>query len=291
MFSGWLRCSRLRSWFIGNLCKFHCFLTDFEYHSNSRFLSSDYRNLPRSQSIIGLMTSAVFAPLAIMSYINHQEARFLLPLTLPITLLHGHKLDGISFPNPFTEDRPFFRALYDKFVPPRITKKTILRIWYTTTIILVIFYGFLHQGGVYQLSAHFSQVMKVKSPPTNVHLITSHMYSFPVAFLNTPSSKTVHIDRVTRKKYRRGRQFFINELGSADITRVLPIVSAIVNSYETESRGKYSWRYQIYVAMPTSLSDEFDELYKRNMTQMKFSYVRSFYPHLSTEALPNPRRE
>jgi len=57
-----------------------------------RFFRAEYQVLPRFQSIVSLMSGAIFVPLFFLSLINHQEPRFLLPVTFPLILLHAPKL-------------------------------------------------------------------------------------------------------------------------------------------------------------------------------------------------------
>ncbi|XP_031330174.1 GPI mannosyltransferase 4 isoform X2 [Photinus pyralis] len=48
-----------------------------------------YHHLPSVRSIRGLMTASILFPLALLSFVPHQEPRFLLPLILPLVYLYG----------------------------------------------------------------------------------------------------------------------------------------------------------------------------------------------------------
>lgn len=66
------------------------------YFSCFRGVLKQYSTLPRVQSIIGLMTSSFILPIAALSVFPHQEARFLIPVTLPLTFLYTQRIRNIE---------------------------------------------------------------------------------------------------------------------------------------------------------------------------------------------------
>ncbi|XP_050345092.1 GPI mannosyltransferase 4 isoform X2 [Nymphalis io] len=54
-----------------------------------RFVRGQYSKLPRIQSITGLMIFAIIVPVGILSLFPHQEARFIIPVLVPLVFLYG----------------------------------------------------------------------------------------------------------------------------------------------------------------------------------------------------------
>ncbi|XP_053964595.1 GPI mannosyltransferase 4 [Anastrepha ludens] len=257
-------------------------------HLLIRFFRAEYQGLPRAQSIISLMSSAIFVPLFFLSLINHQEARFLLPLLFPIVLLHAPKLyHGLCPTYPFKNEHPLLRKIYHTVLSTQASTKPLMKTWYMCNIGLAIFFGFIHQAGVFPLTQHFEGVMQTKSPAQHIHLITSHVYSVPLTFVNVPSSQVLHMMRETGQRYRRHKDFYIYEYGGLNMPQLLDKVKLIF----TQCEMKYTTmqqKYRLYLALPTALSDHMAaelKLVGAN-TYMRPQLVRVFYPHLSTEALP-----
>lgn len=251
--------------------------------------------MPRVQSVVSLMTAAVVVPVACLSFINHQEARFLIPILLPIVLLHGPKLQsGLCIANPF-EGSKFARLgqfLCDTCLGPKVAKR-YLQLWYVVNISLTIFFGFLHQGGVVQVAQHFNKnVLPTLPNDVTVHLVTSHVYNIPMSLLFMPNSKRMYTNAATGHKYTKERNFFLHEHGGMNVTGLYRRLKLLLDTNEyrmkTAEPGKKVRKYRIYLAIPASLSDELNvAFYNSNTTIMQYKQVKVLYPHLSTEAWPN----
>lgn len=254
-----------------------------------RFFKAEYQGLPRAQSIVGLMSAAIFAPVFFMSLINHQEPRFLIPFTFPIILLHSPKLiTGFCTSYPFKDENIILRFVYEKFLCSRASARYLLKTWYTLNLILVIFFGFIHQSGVFPLAQHFETAMQTKPGDVNLHLVTSHIYSFPMSFVNIPSTSIVRVNCRTGQKYRHRKDFYLYEYGSTDLDKLLLKLKIILNHCEVKQRS-HNLKYHLYLAIPASLTGQLNEVaYKSNMSSVDYELVKVFYPHLSTEAMPNP---
>ncbi|XP_039955385.1 GPI mannosyltransferase 4 [Bactrocera tryoni] len=253
-----------------------------------RFLRAEYQGLPRAQSIISLMTSAIFVPLFSLSLINHQEPRFLLPLLFPIVLLHAPKLNHGLCPNyPFKEEHPLLRKIYNMLLCPQASVRPLMKTWYMCNIGLAIFFGFLHQAGIFPLTQHFETVMQTKSPAQHIHLVTSHIYNIPMTFINIPSAQVLHLNRETGRRYRRHKDFYIYEYGSLDMPHLLGKIKLILSYCENKYVTKQQ-QYGLYLALPASLSDNMlAELQTLGTTtNIRTQLKQIFYPHISTEALP-----
>ncbi|XP_052888515.1 GPI mannosyltransferase 4 [Anopheles moucheti] len=252
-----------------------------------RFSTNDYTSLPRAQSFVGLMLSAIFFPIISLSLINHQEARFLIPITVPLVLLHAPKLQvGLSANYPFKTPTRLKNFLYHNLLCPAVSPKYLLKIWYTANVILTLFYGFLHQGGVYQLAEYFSRQVDVRSSNVHIHLVTSHIYSVPQCFVGLPSTETLLINPDNGQKYRRTKQFFLYEYGSLDLEHLYRKLKLLIDVCEMRSISA-NQRYRLYLAIPSSLSEGLNDIFQnRTAALIKHSQVRVFYPHLSIEAMP-----
>lgn len=252
-----------------------------------RFCNAEYKNLPRAQSVVGLMTSAIFVPLLILSAINHQEARFLLPITLPVILLHAPKLQtGFSATNPFGNGSRLSQLVYKYVLCRNASAEYMLKCWYAVNIVLTIFFGFVHQAGVIQLTKHLSSSMALGTTNVYTHLVTSHVYSVPTSLFFLPSSQIMITNPNTGQKYRRKRRLYLYEYGDMDLDQLYKQLKLLLDVNEANSYGK-SYRYQLLLAIPSSLSEELSYAFWRsNSTLMRHERVRVFYPHLSTEALP-----
>ncbi|XP_053687746.1 GPI mannosyltransferase 4 [Sabethes cyaneus] len=252
-----------------------------------RFASNELTNLPRAQSFVGLTLSAVFFPIFMLSFINHQEPRFLLPITLPLVLLHAPKLKtGFCSSYPFKMRSKLKDFLYNYVLSTRCSSRYLFQVWYSTNLALTLFYGFIHQGGVYQLAAHFGHQFELRSTTTQIHLVTSHIYSMPQCFLDLPSTQTLLINPQTRQKYRRGKQFFLYEYGSMELPELYRKLKLILDIGEMKAISS-NQKYLLFLAIPSSLAEELNDVFhNRTTTLVKHTQVAVFYPHLSLEAPP-----
>ncbi|XP_075167212.1 phosphatidylinositol glycan anchor biosynthesis class Z [Haematobia irritans] len=252
-----------------------------------RFFRAEYQGLPRAQSIVGLMSASIFIPLFFLSLINHQEPRFLLPLTYPIILLHGPKLlTGFCSQYPFRMEHPALRVLYEKLLCTKASAIYVLKIWYFANIALTVFFGFIHQAGVIPMAQHFEQMVKLKSPDQNIHLITSHTYMFPLSFVNIPSTQTVHVNPQTGQRFKKRKDFYLYEYGGLDMKQLIARIRLIASHCELKKETK-KLKYRLFLAIPSSLTDDLNyALVQSNATYLHYDLHHVFYPHLSTEALP-----
>lgn len=242
------------------------------------------------------MNASIFVPVAILSYINHQEARFLLPITFPLILLHAPKLmTGLAVSNPFEETNRFGQFIYRHFLCTKATADRLLKCWYTVNIASAVFFGFIHQGGVIQLTQHFQQneINFRTDTNTNVYLITSHLYNIPTSYLFVPSTKVLLTNPDNGQKYMRKKQFFLYEYGGLPLDELQQKVKLMLDvnemrKHQSKKTDSIHFNYKLYVAIPSSLTEELSiALFRSNHTTVKYQRVKMFYPHLSIEAFPN----
>lgn len=116
----------------------------------------------RASSERQMLLGAVVAPLAVLSLVPHQEARFLLPLQTPLVLLYGETI------------RAHKRRAY-------------LFTWCIFHLMLVLFFGFAHQGGVVRALAHVRARAAASSGSSHAVVLFSHTYMPPRALLAQPT--------------------------------------------------------------------------------------------------------
>ncbi|XP_064214455.1 GPI mannosyltransferase 4 isoform X2 [Tribolium castaneum] len=234
--------------------------------------------LPTVRSIKGLMMLSYLGPLTILSIFPHQEPRFLIPLILPLVYLSTNSV----FPE---SDNILIKleASTLKNRAPEMAKSptTFLKLWLVVNLILVLFFGFLHQGGVYRSGEFLYKDMKRHSR-TDFYVVTSHIYSMPKSLVLQKSSDVLH--HTKRTKYTVNKRFFLYEKGSSDLDLVvkdLQILRGKLQDYRWNFKSK---KYKLILIIPSSLEDRLS--YSAN-SQFEFKLVTTFYPHISTEAFPD----
>lgn len=264
--------------------------------SQIRFSQNHYRYLPRAQSVVALMNATIFVPVAILSLINHQEARFLLPITFPVIILHAPTLmNGWAASNPFKDTSTIGQFIYHHFLCTKASADRLLKSWYTINIALVVFFGIIHQGGVIQLTQYLQQnALNFRTDTnTNVYLITSHLYNIPTSYLFFPSTKVLLTNPDNGQKYTRKKQFFLYEYGNSPMDELQQQVKLLLDAneirkHQSKMSKSIQTNYKLYLAIPSSLTEELSiALFKSNHTTVKYQRIKMFYPHLSIEAFPN----
>lgn len=174
------------------------------------------------------------APLLLLSIIPHQEPRFLLPLIFPLCLLYN--------------DSFFYRF---------ISKSVCVKLWYVTNILGIIFYGFLHQGGVY-LSSNFIH-SSVKNN-TNCAVIFYKTYMPPRYLLGLGQNQNVGI----------------YDFAGADLDHFELAIDNVILQHKPLT---------VYVVTTDEIADSVLELH---FFQYRFNLLmrKALFPHLSTEHLP-----
>ena len=103
--------------------------------------------------------------LGLLSFIPHQEPRFLIPLTLPIVLMNAHKLRAKLFGS---------------------KTKPLLFLWYLFNIGGLFFFGMTHQAGVTQLLKRNRHNLPSKSAnvgQVNIFLSKNPLINSPIEIL------------------------------------------------------------------------------------------------------------
>ncbi|XP_076763483.1 phosphatidylinositol glycan anchor biosynthesis class Z [Xylocopa sonorina] len=244
-------------------------------------LKAQWLNLPRIQSVVGLMTTSFVTPIILLSIFPHQEPRFIIPTLLPLVFLYAPnitRISGVDTVVRTTEDSACQNAFSTK------TKLNKLQIfWFLCNIALTFFYGFVHQGGVLPLTSHIATELKAKPDLTHIHLVTSHTYPIPTALLHLRNTKRTYMSS-GKHKYKLIKDFYLYEQGSKTIKDVCNTITLKLRECEHEYVNKQI-PYRFYYVLPATDIEEFVSI--QNSTKL-FNYhiVNRFYPHVTMEKLP-----
>ncbi|XP_017794337.1 PREDICTED: GPI mannosyltransferase 4 [Habropoda laboriosa] len=244
-------------------------------------LKAQWLNLPRIQSVVGLMTTSFVIPIIVLSIFPHQEPRFIIPTLLPLAFLYAPnitQISGVDTIARITEDNGCRNAF-----TPRNKLNKLQIFWFICNIALTFFYGFAHQGGVLPLSSHIATELKAKPDLTHIHLFTSHTYSIPTALLHLRNTKKTYISSGNHK-YKLIKDFHLYEQGSKSVRDVCNIIALKLRECEREYITKRI-PYRLYYALPATDLEEFMTI--QNSTNL-FNYhtINRFYPHVTVEKLP-----
>ncbi|CAK9806874.1 GPI mannosyltransferase 4 [Anthophora plagiata] len=244
-------------------------------------LKAQWLNLPRIQSVVGLMTTSFIVPIIVLSIFPHQEPRFIIPTLLPLAFLYAPnitQISGVDTIARITENNGCRNAFQ-----PRNKLNKLQIFWFICNIGLTFFYGFAHQGGVLPLSSHIATELKAKPDLTHIHLFTSHTYSIPTALLHLRNTKKTYISSGNHK-YKLVKDFYLYEQGSKSIRDVCNVIALKLRECERDYVTKRV-PYRLYYALPATDLKEFMTI--QNSTNL-FNYhtINRFYPHVTVEKLP-----
>lgn len=226
-----------------------------------RLASGHFTGLPKIHSIQFLMSASIIFPVATLSYFPHQEPRFLIPITLPLIYLYADVI---------------------------MSKKYLKRLWWTSNILSLVFFGFVHQAGLVPLASYMNNQLQgqVNQP---IHLVTSHVYSFPVSLLMQRNSRRLYGQGSS--KYQFPKTFMLYEMGSSHTASIMKHFSIIHHIHVRKNLSRNITDYKtpsMYLALPVSKEHElYDFILHESNMDLHVDRVKTFYPHISTEAMPN----
>ncbi|XP_075976754.1 phosphatidylinositol glycan anchor biosynthesis class Z [Anticarsia gemmatalis] len=232
-----------------------------------RFIRGQYSKLPRIQSITGLMLFSLVIPIAVLSLFPHQEARFIIPVIIPLIYLYGNHLHVNETDGPKT----------------RRFKTTIRITWYVLNALLTLFFGFIHQGGIYPFANSLFHEIK-NNYGVHTHVITTHSYSIPTFLLQLESTNKVWKDKKTGHKYRLAPTTFIHKYGSLPMNDLFYKIDDVLTNAEMLLH-QYKKKYRFYIASPCSLDQQLRAV-AENYSYFQLVEEFSYYPHFCTEAFP-----
>lgn len=229
------------------------------------------------------MMSTFITPIALLSVFPHQEPRFIIPALFPLVFLYAPELNQVpnmDIVRKFTDDGESCAS-----AKPQKRKPRKLVLWYISNLLLTLFYGFMHQGGVFPLTSHIAAELRAKPHLTHIHLYTSYSYSLPTALLQLRNTHRVYRSS-SNHKYMLTQDFHLYEQGSERLPRVFDnIIRKIRNCEEKFDIKRIP--YRLYYALPASAISEFEKLWNDRPHSFRFHVVKGFYPHISVERLPH----
>ncbi|KAF5272001.1 hypothetical protein FQR65_LT04982 [Abscondita terminalis] len=231
---------------------------------------SKYHYLPSVRSVRGLMTASILSPLVLLSFFPHQEPRFIIPLILPMVYLYAPAI----LPE---EVHTVTKTKQTRTNVSKVTKcDSLFKLWIAFNALCVVFYGFVHQGGLYRLVSNLSREMRTIDDNLNYEVVTSYVYSIPHSLLyerENPSSP-----------YRRSKRVKFYEMGSVDAENVLRTITGLLNN---RKRLVSNFAYKLYAVVPENLVDDFLS-HSAARSNLVAGEVVTYYPHLSNEAFEVP---
>ncbi|CAH1122830.1 unnamed protein product [Ceutorhynchus assimilis] len=228
-------------------------------------------------------TLPIRGPVGILSIFPHQEPRFLIPILFPLIYLHSDQIlpesDRILVKTPegsIQNKTQEFKA--------KTSSNQILKIWLSVNFLFLIFYGFIHQGGVYLAVNYMHKDIKFTPMNTEFHIVTSNIYSLPESFLLQKTSNKLFSQN--QIKYSVKKRVFLYEEGSKDLTSIISDLESMVNAKKLLNNSfKHYKKYKIYLLISSSRSEQAENILMEN--GIFFSKLDSFWPHISTEAFPD----
>jgi Alg9-like mannosyltransferase family. len=188
--------------------------------------------------------------LGVLSCAPHQEPRFLLPLVVPLILLHARELFELkSYGNIF------------------------MVIWVIFNILLMTFFGIMHQGAVTSSVMSLSNIFQKATVPRGT-VIYYNTYMPPTFLLrqHTLNHMTTLQNEIIESSKQNCPDFFIFDAQSSSKTKVLELLSKIFLRCETQ------YHDSVYLVAPKGLCEELSDEYRCRELWSSFQ--------ISTENLP-----
>ncbi|XP_066141468.1 GPI mannosyltransferase 4 isoform X2 [Euwallacea fornicatus] len=191
--------------------------------------------------------------------------------TQPIRVyLHSEKIlpeVEIKIPDAAIQDKK--KEVKKKFRPNKL-----LKLWLLINALLTFFYGFVHQGGVFPAMQYLHKDLSFSPKSGEFHIVTSGIYSLPQSFFLQKLS--LYSYNNNEEKYSGRRRVFIHEEGSSDLA------NALIKLQPRLQPGNIA---KIYLLISSSQKEWAQRAVKDS--GMSMFKLDSFWPHLSTEALPD----
>eukprot|EP01083_Nonionella_stella_P058842 154060_1 len=225
-------------------------------------------NFPTRRAFLVSLCGVIACGVLALSLAPHQEARFLLPLCLPMALLGGALL--------FSGSEKSLGALARK---PKII------IWVVFNLAMAIFFGVLHQGGVIQTVMRLQTYVDANSQ-SNTASVSSQTAPTQVIFFKTympPHCFAARPPYAPHGDSESQLQFEINDFG---------IDSTFIDFHQKFSDLKNSQKdsnFAVILVVPSSVNVEhLNSGPKRDGGNMCFDFnlLDLNRPHLSTEDPP-----
>lgn len=209
-----------------------------------------YRLLFSAHRVHAMMVFTILTSTLLLSFIPHQEFRFLLPLIVPLVYIFGFNV---------------------------YTSNKLLSLWIIINISLVYFYGGVHQAGVSRASLDLDPILKShttfprRDSQEMINVIALRCYIAPTYHWNIyQNDKRFHIDVQDK---------FDGEFNLAAAAKLRPVIDRL-NKYPSHI-------HRLYIMLPTLYEQVLDEYITENELFISSSVqpVRRYSPHYSMEEL------
>ena len=214
---------------------------------------------PNIASMASMLLLSFIFPVLVLSIIPHQEPRFLLPTLPPLAILLSEKVSIYSLSK------------------LKFTKHFIFLCWQTWNVLCVIFYGFLHQGGVTKTMIFIHDYVALQDVTNDYHVFFSHTYTPPTFLLNRKIP--VLADTEYGGKYRFEKSITIHDLGSSlDIDEIYEKLNV--------SFPPQKWSNKVYtiLCIPASLSLDLED--SANSKNASVKRIIRMPGHFTAEKIP-----
>ncbi len=201
-------------------------------------------------------------PVILLSFIPHQEPRFIIPIIVPLVVLYADfiMMTNSAFPN-----------------PP----------WIMFNLLGCIVFGQLHQGGLVSSIDHLRQMalQPVVDNPISYHFVFFHTYMPPRHLLNLQDKILPANAKLEDEKYKHildksENIVTVHDLMGAGRLDMHHVVEEILSERRTPTPEPY--QKEIFVISPSSL----DPIFCRMNVKYNFKLKARFGPHLSMEDPP-----
>lgn len=182
-----------------------------------------------------LLLLSFLTPLVLLSVIPHQEPRFIIPLIIPLSLLYGKQ--------------PLKSYLTNKFC---------IYIWISSNLCGLLFYGFIHQAGVYLSINHLNNIIE------NNNAIVFYKTYMPPRYLLSLNEKSKNVG--------------VFDFAGLDLDEFESRIQNIINNNKPS---------KFYIVLPYKILDTDLTFEALTVSGFKFAQKVHFFPHLSTENLPS----
>lgn len=224
------------------------------------FITHNMTRKPRVSSMATMLLASFIVPVLVLSLVPHQEPRFLLPTLPPLVLIHADSVVILST-----------RKI-------KATQHLAFLTWHVWNILCVVFFGFLHQGGVTKTMLQVHQHSLQGPPHTNTHVIFSRLYSPPTFLLAQQHSVVTETEG---HKYLMTRSIFAYDAGGREPVKSLHQLAVTIHqqALTNSSRGA-----EVVVCLPASVSGE---LFSTQPAQIKLRLLHRIRGHLTLEDPPD----
>ncbi|XP_076250422.1 phosphatidylinositol glycan anchor biosynthesis class Z isoform X1 [Rhynchophorus ferrugineus] len=239
--------------------------------------------LPSVKSIKMVMIMSFISPILMLSVFPHQEPRFIIPVILPLVYLHGMNI--LPEPDNILITVPEY-TIEGRKKKQKLEKQNYLffKAWLIFNSLLLVFYGFIHQGGVYFATNYLYKDIRLTALNTQFNIITSNIYSLPESFFLEKAADKLYSHYNT--KYSIKKRVHLYERGSEELIALISLIGTIAKfTYAQECSKSHTFKYKIYLLISSSRSRELEDiLQKSNVIGKK---IDKFGPHISVEAFPD----